>query len=111
MQRSSADICPVMYTNSAGQSVGIALGRRYNIFPLVGAHTLAKIITVIIEVVNAASVNNQFTVSRCDDKFELFVAAISMFLCTIINIDCAVESNVVLEKKHISNQWHKRKAL
>ena len=95
--------------NSARQRVGIALGRRYNIFPLCSAHTLANINTVIIEVVNAASVNNQF--SQGGDKFELFVAAMSMSVCTIINIDCAVETNVVMEKKYISNQWHKRHAL
>ena len=95
--------------NSAGQRVGIALGRCYNIFLLCKAHTLANIITVIIEVVNSASVNNQFR--RGGDKFKLFVAAISMSLSTIINIHCAAETNIVLEKKHISNQWHKRYAL
>ena len=53
--------------------------------------------TVTIEVVNTVSVNNQF--SRGGDKFELFVAAISMSFWTIINIDCAVESNIVLPQK------------
>ena len=47
-----------------------------------------------IEVVNTVSVNHQFCGRSVE--FELFETAISMSVWTIINIDCGVETNVVL---------------
>ena len=86
-------------TNRTGQRTGIALYSSLNKILLFVAQALANINIAIIQVVNSKSVNNQFT--RGGDKFELFLAVISMSLSAIICIHRAAEPLIVLRNKQI----------